>query len=156
MFEGILLLLHPAIAVITMLLLVWLVVSVKCKQINENRIKRLSLAIAVLVMVIWAVAGYWYVVFYGADKAVIIKSSWSFAHRFFMETKEHIFFIVLILSLYLPIVAFRNNIATNKTAQNLLMTLGIILLTLMLYIDGAGAIISHGAEIAYMHKDGLV
>ena len=88
--------------------------------------------------------------------AVIVKSSWDFAHKFFMETKEHIFFVVLILSIYLPIVAFKNSVATNKTAQNLIMTLGIILLILMLYIDGAGAIISHGAEIAYMHKDGLV
>ncbi len=156
MFEGILLLLHPAIAVITMLLIVWLIVSVKCQNINEARVKKLSLAIAFFMLVIWVLAGYWYVVFYSTDKSVIIQSSWSFAHKFFMETKEHIFFVVLILSLYLPIVAFKNNIATNKTAQNLIMTLGIILLTLMLYIDGAGAIISHGAEIAYMHKDGLV
>jgi len=156
MFEGILLLVHPAIAVITMGLIVWLIVSVKCQNINEQRVKKLSLAIALLMITIWIVAGYWYVVFYSADKAVIVKSSWSFAHKFFMETKEHIFFVVLILSLYLPIISFRNSVAKNKTAQKLIFSIGILLLSLMLYMDGSGAIISHGAEIAYMHKDGLL
>ncbi len=155
MFESILLLLHPAIAVVTMLLVVWLIVSLKCVNINERRVRMLSLSIALMMVSIWIIAGYWYVVFYGVDKAVIVKSSWSFSHSFFMETKEHIFFVVLILSLYLPLVAFRNSIANNTSAQKLLITLGVLILALMLYIDGAGAIISHGAEIAYMHKDGL-
>jgi len=155
MFENLLLLLHPAIAVVTMLLVVWLIVSLKCVNINEKRVRILSLSIALMMLSIWIIAGYWYVVFYGVDKSVIVKSSWSFAHGFFMETKEHIFFVVLILSLYLPLVAFRNSVASNTNAQKLLITLGVLILTLMIYIDGAGAIISHGAEIAYMHKDGL-
>ena len=150
MFKGFLLLLHPALAVIVMGLIVWLMVSVKCQNINEKRVKKLSVAVALLAVFIWIVAGYWYVVFYPADKAVIVKGSWDFAHKFFMESKEHIFFAYLILSIYLPVVAFTNSVATNKTAQKLIMTIGILLLSLMLYMDGAGAIISYASKISYM------
>ena len=155
MSKAFLLLLHPALAVISIGLIVWLLASVKCQNINEQRVKKLSIAVAILAISIWIVAGYWYVVFYPADKAMIVKSSWDFAHKFFMESKEHIFFVFLILSIYLPIVAFTNSIATNKTAQNLIMTIGILLLLLMLYMDGAGAIISYGSKISYMLKGSL-
>lgn len=155
MFKGILLLLHPGLAIASMILIVWLIASIKCHNINENRVKKLSLAIALLAIIIWIVAGYWYVVFYPADKAVIVKGSFDFAHKFFMESKEHIFFVFLILSLYLPIVTYTNSIATNKTAQNLIMTIGILLLALMLYMDGAGAIISYSSKISYILKGSL-
>ena len=155
MFKGLLLLLHPALSVVAMILIVWLIASIKCQNINEDKIKKLSILVAILAIFIWMLAGYWYVIFYPADKAVIVKGSFDFAHKFFMESKEHIFFTFLILSLYLPIVSFTNSIATNKTAQNLIMTIGILLLALMLYMDLAGAIISYGSKISYILKGNL-
>ncbi len=155
MFKGFLLLLHPALAIISIILIVWLICSIKCNDINEKKIKNLSTLIAILSIFIWIIAGYWYVVFYPTDKAMLIKGSWDFAHKFFMESKEHIFFIFLILSLYLPIVTFTNNIKKNKIVQNLIITIGVLLLVLIFYMDGAGAIISYGSKISYMLKDGL-
>ena len=153
MFKEMLLLFHPTIAVIIMLLIVWFIASLTCKEINDRRIKKISLLIALLMIIIWISAGYWYVQYYSSDKAMIIKSNWSFTHKFFMETKEHIFFIVLILSLYLPIVALKNDIAKNQIAKKLLITIGILLLSLMLYIEGAGAIIAQGAKMAYINQE---
>jgi hypothetical protein len=53
----------------------------------------------------WLLGGWYYVVFYHTDKALILKGPYPGAHSFFMETKEHLFFIPLILALYLPLVA---------------------------------------------------
>ncbi len=32
--------------------------------------------------------------FYPAEKAIILKGPWTFAHNVFMETKEHLFFTI--------------------------------------------------------------
>ncbi|MDA8109344.1 MAG: hypothetical protein M0015_12025 [Betaproteobacteria bacterium] len=67
------------------------------------------------------------------------------AHTFFMETKEHLFFIPLILAFYLPFVAGLK-LSTNATARPMVfLVTGVIVLN-GLAIEGAGAIINWGAK----------
>ena len=62
------------------------------------------------------IGGYWYVFSYKADKAIILKSPWPFAHSFFMETKEHLVILLLMLATYLPIAA-AGHLLANKDAR---------------------------------------
>jgi hypothetical protein len=97
------------------------------------------------------IGGYWYVVSYKVDKAIILKGPWPFAHSFFMETKEHLVIMLLLLVTYLPIAA-ANNLAANKDARRVVLwvTSGIVLLGLL--IEGNGAIIAMGVKLALLAK----
>jgi hypothetical protein len=101
--------------------------------------------------VAYLIAGYWYVVFYHVDKAIILKGPWPFAHDFFMETKEHLVIVLLLLVTYLPLVA-ANDLVANRAARNLMLgVLGMIVVT-ALAAEGMGAVIAMGVKVALMPK----
>ena len=152
MFKEVLLTMHTMVAIITLHIIIWMMIVVKNKKLNPLALRKLSVIVLAGMVVTWVVAGYWYVVFYGDDKQVIIKSSWNLAHKFFMETKEHIFFISLILAFYLPFVTFLNDLKENEMAKKLIFSILSILLILTLYIDLAGVIIAKGAKEGYIQQ----
>ena len=88
--------------------------------------------------------------YYYADKAIILKGPWPWAHSLFMETKEHLFFIPLILALYLPIVAARR-LASNAAARAMVMVVATFIILNGLAIEGAGALINYGVKVAFVH-----
>ncbi|MGA2243847.1 MAG: hypothetical protein ABSH48_02515 [Verrucomicrobiota bacterium] len=141
---------HVVFGVACLLAAVWLFVDVlNAREANLARIRRVSWAAAIFMWAAFVVAGYWYVVSYPADKAVILKGPWPFAHRFFMETKEHLVILLLLLASYLPIAA-GNNLAANPGARRLMLWLtgGVALLAVML--EGHGAIIATGVKLGLL------
>jgi len=114
---------------------------------NFKRIKILSLAVAVLMVLAFLIGGYWYVVYYGADRDIIKAGTWPWAHNYFMEVKEHLFFAMLFLSTYLPIAVYRNIPLTNKKNKNLILVICALIILIGLFMDGAGGIISRGVTI---------
>lgn len=149
MLSNILILIHPALGMFAILCTVWLLLeAINATAQNQHRIQKVSLYVAILMFLTWIIGGYWYVVFYHTDKAIILQGTWPFAHSFFMEVKEHLFFIVLILALYLPLIAKRNMLYTNELARRLLITVSTIVIVLSLFIEGAGAIISQGVKVS--------
>src|SRR6185437_5867919 len=96
----------------------------------------------------WAafvIGGYWYVVDYKVDKAVILKGPWPFAHNLFMETKEHFVITLLLVVTYLPIAA-ANNLAANRGARRLVLCLAALVLVLGLMAEGNGGMIAMGVK----------
>ena len=112
---------------------------------NIHRIQKLSMGVMVLIVIAYLVGGYWYVAHYAPDKAVILAGSWPWAHNYFMEVKEHLFFTLILLSLYLPIVIQRLRVQTGLKTLALTIT-GLIVL-LGLTMDGFGAIIAMGVRM---------
>src|SRR5215472_7893365 len=126
----IILMAHVVFGVGCLLAAVWLFVDVlHASEGNLVRVRRVSWAAAALMWAAFVIAGYWYVVSYPADKAIILKGPWPAAHNFFMETKEHLVIMLLLLTTYLPIAA-SNDLAANKDARRLMLwlTAGIALL----------------------------
>src|ERR1039457_7095640 len=97
------------------------------------------------------IAGYWYVRFYPVDKAIILKGPWPFAHSFFMETKEHLVIMLLLLVTYLPIAA-SNNLAANRGARQVVLWVSGMIALLALLVEGEGAIIAMGVKVALLTK----
>jgi hypothetical protein len=148
----IILMLHVLFGVACLLAAVWLFVDVlHASEANLVRIRRLSWAAAIFMWVAFGIAGYWYVVSYPADKAVILKGPWPLAHNFFMETKEHLVIMLLLLATYLPIAA-GNNLAASSDARRLMLwlTAGIALLALL--VEGHGAIIATGVKLGLLAR----
>jgi phosphoglycerol transferase MdoB-like AlkP superfamily enzyme len=131
---------------------VWVFVDVlNANEGNLKRIRWISRASAVFMWVAFLVGGYWYVVFYPADKAVILGGPWPFAHKYFMETKEHLVIMLLLLVTYLPL-AVSCNLAANKGARLLALWVAGMILLLGLMMEGHGAIIAMGVKVALLAK----
>jgi hypothetical protein len=143
---------HVFFGVGCLLTTIWLFVDVlNAHDGNLARIRWMSRAAAVLMWFAFVVGGYWYVVDYKADKGVILKGPWPFAHNFFMETKEHFVITLLLLATYLPIAA-SNNLAVNKEARRLVLCVAALVAVLSLMAEGHGAIISMGVKVGLLAK----
>jgi hypothetical protein len=142
----IMLMTHVFFGVACIIASVWVFVDVlNASAANVIRIRRISLVAAISMWLAFVVGGYWYVVFYGADKAVILKGPWPFAHSYFMETKEHLVIMLLLLATYLPIVT-ANDLAGNPAARRLALWVAALIPLLGLLIEGHGAVIAMGVK----------
>ena len=131
---------------------VWLFVDVlNAKEENQARIRIMSLIIAGLMWLAYLLGGYFYVVFYSVDKAFILKGPWTFAHNFFMESKEHVVMMLLLLATFLPIIAYNNPVANKGARKIVLWATGLLILTTVA-MEGAGAIISMAVRVALLPK----
>jgi len=142
---------HPTFGVLGILAAVWVFVeALNASEANQKRIWYASLAVTASIAAAWILGGCWYVNKNYAEKAVILKGPWPWAHNIFMETKEHLFFIPLILAFYLPIVAAKK-LAANRMARVMVMVVAMFVVLNGLAIEGAGAIINYGAKVAFIH-----
>jgi hypothetical protein len=112
---------------------------------NLPRIRTMSRAAAVFMWLGFIVAGYWYVTAYSADKAIILKGPWPYAHNFFMETKEHLVIILLMLATYLPVVC-ANHLPANQDARRVALWVAGLAVLLALLSEGEGAVIAMGVK----------
>ena len=111
MLSDFLIFIHPAFGILGILATVWLLVeALNANDTNNARLRKAAWSVAFLMLLTLLFGGQWYVVYYPVEKAVILHGPWPFAHNFFMEVKEHLFFIPLILALYLPIIVNRNKL----------------------------------------------
>ena len=139
--ENLLLLIHPATGVVAMLAAVWVFVdALNAAKDSQARIKNVSIICMAFMWLTYLMAGYWYVVYYNADKAVIKAGPWAFGHSFFMEVKEHVFLMLLLLATYLPIAA-RDMLHSKATRKIVLWVSGLIV-PAVLAMEGSGAIVS--------------
>jgi hypothetical protein len=141
---------HVFFGVVCVLAAVWLFVeTLNAGEGNLKRIRAASWAAAVSMWLAFLIGGYWYVTFYKADKALILKGPWPFAHNFFMETKEHLVIMLVLAATYLPIVA-ANPLPAAKGARRLLLWMSAIVVLLALLSEGHGAIIAMGVKAALL------
>ena len=150
--RDVILLAHATFGAAGCLAALWVFVEVlNARPANAGRIRTAALAAAVCIAGAWMCGGYWYVHFYPPEKALILNGPWPFAHNLFMETKEHLFFITAILAFLLPI-ATREKLDSNAAARKLVLAIAGLIAITGLAVEGAGAIIDHGAKLALAQK----
>jgi len=71
-----------------------------------------------------------------------------------METKEHAFFMLLILATFLAIVV-QANVAVSRPARKLALYVSGLVVLMVFAMDGAGAMISMGAKVGLAAKVGM-
>lgn len=149
---SILLMPHALFGSLVALATVWVFVdALNVNAATEGRVRKMSMLVAVLMWLTYLLGAYYYVGFYSADKAIIIKGPWSFAHNFFMETKEHVVIMLLLLATYLPVAA-SGNLVANKAARSLVLWVAGLIVLIAVAMDGTGAIISMGVRVALLPK----
>lgn len=146
------LMIHATTGALGILAALWVFVeALNASASNRARLLWGSALTAFFMTVTLIVGGYWYILYYAADKALILAGPWSFAHNLVMETKEHLFFVTLILSLLLPIVVRGNDIATNRGARILVLVIAALIVLSSFAIEGMGALISMAVRISLLH-----
>ena len=146
--SDVILLVHATFGMLGTLSAVWVFVeALNAREENERRIRKGALLVAACMVVVGILGGYWYTRFYPADMAIILKGPWPFAHNVFMETKENLFFLTLILSFYLPVVAWRR-LYSNSSARRMVLCVSMLIVLSGLTMDSFGYIVNHGAEVA--------
>jgi hypothetical protein len=150
--SDIILLLHAGFGVIGCLAAVWVFVeALNAQPGNAARIRAAALVTALSMAGAWICGGCWYVHFYPAEKTLILQGPWPFAHNLFMETKEHLFFLTAILAFLLPVAA-REKTYSNSAARKLVLSVAALVAITGLAVEGAGAVIEHGAKVALLGR----
>ena len=143
---------HVLFGVGCLITTVWVFVDViNYSEANQARIQRMSCAAATLMWIGFVIGGYWYVNFYKPDKTLILKGPWPFAHNFFMESKEHLVILLLMLATYLPIAA-AGSLAVNKDARRVVLWVAAMVVLLALMMEGDGAMIAMGVKVGLLPK----
>ena len=151
-FTEMLLMVHVGFGMLCIVASVWVFVdSLNANENNLTRIRNISLAVAVFMWLAYLFGGFWYVFYYGTDKAIILKGPWPFSHSFFMEMKEHVVLMLLLLTTYLPIAA-SNNLVSSRSARNVVLWVSGLIVLVAMAMDGSGAIISMGVKVALLPK----
>jgi len=141
---------HAAFGVTGCLAALWVFVeALNAKPGNAVRIRAAALMTAVSMAAAWICGGYWYVHFYPAEKVLILDGPWPFAHSLFMEVKEHLFFITAILAFLLPVIT-RDKLHASAAARKVALSVAALILITGLALEGAGAVIEHGAKVALL------
>jgi len=125
---------------------------VNLSQANIKRIKRLCLVAVILFVLSYLVGGYWYVVHYAPEKALILAGPWPWAHTYFMEVKEHLFFMIILLALYLPMLVYNKQLLESTGLKVITLTVLGLMIVLGLTMDGFGAIITMGSKVSTLAK----
>jgi hypothetical protein len=142
---------HVLFGVACLVTTMWVFVDVlNFSEANQGRIRKMSCAAALFLWLAFLIAGYWYVVSYKADKAVILKGPWPFAHSFFMETKEHLVIMLLMLATYLPMVA--GHLSGSKEARRVALWVAGMVALLALVAEGEGAVIAMGVKVGLLAR----
>jgi hypothetical protein len=150
MNHPLILMLHVGFGVLCLVGALWVFVeTLNATEGNLGRIRGVSLIVALSMWIAYLIAGYWYVAFYAADKAVILKGPWPFSHNFFMETKEHLVMMLLLLSTYLPIAA-TGPVASSLAARTVVLWTSGLVVALALVADGFGGLIAMGVKVALL------
>lgn len=152
--SDVLLLSHAAFGVTGCLAALWVFVETlhagpQSMPENMARIRAASLLTAICMALAWICGGYWYLHFYPAEKALILAGPWPFAHNVFMETKEHLFFVTVLLAFLLPIAA-RGRLHSNPALRQLVLAIAGLTALTGLALEGAGAIIDHAVKVALL------
>jgi uncharacterized protein YqgC (DUF456 family) len=144
--------LHIALGELVALSALWMVVEL-IESPSEGRIKRALAASLVLLVFSWisyVAGGYYYVNDYGPVKSVIKGGPWDWAHKIFMEVKEHIFLVgpYIAVAITALIYAYKERLAADSgLRQSFVVTLALLFLGVALVLT-FGVIVSTGYRVA--------
>lgn len=152
MINQLILMIHVLFGVACVVTSLWVFVDVlNVSEANQGRIRKMSCAAAVFMWLAFLIGGYWYVFSYKVDKAIILKGPWPFAHGFFMETKEHLVIMLLMLATYLPLTV-AGTLVANKDARRVALWVAGMVVLLALIIEGEGATIAMGVKAGLLAR----
>lgn len=142
---------HVTFGVWGIIMAVWAVVELlNLRQENLTRLRTVSLLTTIFIWVSYITGGWWYWVYYPEDKAIIKEGAFPAAHGFYMEVKEHLFFMVLLASMLLVVVTKSDKLLGNKAFKRLGITVALLVVILGFGMEFFGSVITKGVKIGLL------
>ncbi len=133
---------HILFGLIGVLMSVAIVLSLVGKLYNRTYTLYSSIAAFSSFMASWLLGGWYYVTYYGSVVKPIIKSGpYPWAHLIVMESKEHIFLMLPILTAVIMLFVW-----LNKDKPKSMIPLAILNAVLAVFILMTGVVISGGVQ----------
>ncbi len=145
---------HSITGGIAALALLW--IYIELKHLTNDGIKRVKTTGYVqaffTIVGCWIVGGYSYLIDYGSKvKPVILSGSQPWAHQIIMETKEHVFIFLPVLSILLAITLFifgsDETLLNERRVKQGVILLTLLVLTIVFLMFVMGALISYVGNI---------
>lgn len=129
---------------------------VDMRNIRNGSARRIEMACKAeffLTLLSFIAASIFYVKYYPEEKQIILNGPTPMAHSFFMEVKEHLYFIVILLSLYLYIISrgIRIDIEIDQIRTMKYVLISIIVLGFVMI--GFGEFIDAGVKSGLGHTE---
>lgn len=143
-----LLFIHPTFGIFGILGALW--VFVEAFRADEERLRRMkivSVLVAVFIVLTWFSGGLWDSAYYDEDREVMAQGSWAFVGDTMMELKEHLFVLVLLLALYLPVVVYATDPKNPQPSRVPTMTVAGLVVLFGIAMEGAGAILAGAVHV---------
>ncbi len=150
-----LLLIHPTLGALGILASLWVFVeAMELDAAGLRRMKIASLVVPGLLVVTWFGGGLWDAAYYPADQKILDQGAWAFVGNTAMELKEHLFAIVLLLALYLPIMVFRGKPLVDRESRLMVSIVSGLIVLSGLVMEGAGAVLGLSVKVALIQRLG--
>ena len=150
--SDIILLAHAAFGVTGCLAALWVFVeALKARPENAGRIRVAALSRRSRMAAAWICGGYWYVHFYPAEKALILKGPWPLRPQSFHGDEG----ASLLCHRHTGVFASdrnREKLYSNAAARKLVLSVAALIAFTGLALEGAGAVIDHGVKVALLQS----
>jgi hypothetical protein len=151
MSDSIPLLLHVSFGVLGILFALVVFAESWFSPTPSHRKVFLSGCVLFLMLGALVLGGWWYVFHYPEGKALILSSENAWVHQIVMESKEHIMFLIVMLSLLLPVACrdeFRRHGTSRDSGRGITMAISGAIVLLGLIMEGMGGLISLAVRVA--------
>ncbi len=139
---------HVIAGVIGVMTLYAILMNLFKRKSSIRFLKFASVTAFVSYLMSWFSGGYYYVLRYGPEVKPLIKGGdYPFVHSFFMETKEHLFLLLPILTFILMLVFFfrEKEIVSGGKTKQALVYITVLSFVTALFITLSGILISGSA-----------
>ncbi len=118
---------------------------------SAKRLRIYGIGIIIFSALTYVLSGWWYVLYYGADKSIITSGEMAWAHTLVMETKEHIFISGFWFSIVVGLFGYfaSEEQLNNPYFKKTMALLSIFLILGVLLLEGMGGIIIAGLKIGW-------
>ncbi len=152
--KEILLLGHAACGALGTLAAGWVLVESFVTRRATQRMAVFAALSAALIVLATAMGGWWYVVEYAEVKALVKAGPWPWAHAWVMETKEHVFLMLPLLAILLPLTVRAAMGTDADTGGRLIRAVAGSIVLLGLAMEGMGAIVSMSVRLGMAAQGG--
>ncbi len=141
-------LLHAACGTLAMLAALWTLAELRSAgAASLRRARRAAWSAAAAIGLSFLLGGIVYREVYPLDKPWILAGPLPWAHGIVMETKEHLFFSLLILACYLPVSLRGLDEGSDPRERRPAVTAAVLVVLLVLLMEAGGALTNLGLKL---------
>jgi hypothetical protein len=117
-----------------------------------RRPRRAALWVAIMLWLALFSGSFSYLQIYPLDKSLVKAGPLPWAHDFAMETKEHMFFTLLMLGTFLPVSLRIPDLDVSRSGRRLVAWVAAMVIFLILTMEALGGLVAVGIKLGILAR----